>query len=167
MNLVLKLFLAGSLLAWQFSAVSAVNPQLQSAPARVLQIASHLKSQKFVRIYDGISALKTAVPNGVSLIALKLNPTKLRFGLVKQDGEHGDWVEDTGISKNAFVAFNGGFFSIDKNVKKFPVGLLKIDGVKYSTAWKKSGGYLIFREDGVAILPTAGNAVPKDAVVLQ
>ena len=163
-----RLFLTVCVIAiLQVCGVVVSAAQNHSAPPRTLLVTNHLKTQKYTEIVRGISVIKTRAPGGVELIALRVEQNNFKFGLVKQRNDWGNWVEDTGKQENALVAFNGGFFSINKEIHRIPVGLLKIDNVKYSSAWKKSGGYLVFKESGLAILPTAGNSVPRDPIVLQ
>lgn len=141
--------------------------QDHAAPPRTLLVSNHLKIQKYTEIVPGMSVIKTRAPGGIELIAIRVKQNNFQFGLVKQRNDWGNWVEDTGKQEKAVVAFNGGFFSINKEIRRIPVGLLKINNVEYSSAWKKSGGYLVFRAGGLAILPTAGNAIPRDPFVLQ
>ena len=150
--------------------IGGVSPNLaqeQAIPARSLVVANHLRNLKFEKVSSGISALKALAPNGVELIVLRLKPTKFQFYLALPDNRSGEWVEDIGKRKNAQIVFNGGFFSIDKRGHKNPVGLLAKGKVKYSSAWKKSGGYLYIRDGNISIVPTKGNPVPVGDWVLQ
>ena len=138
-----------------------------SIPLRTLLVAKHLQNVPFEEVFPGITAIKTIVSNGVAVIALRIKPEIFRFSLTKQIDPEGNWVEEIGKEHDASIAFNGGFFKITKNSHKVPVGLLVIDDTQYSSAWKKSGGYLIFRDGNISILQTVGNPVPRADRVLQ
>ena len=136
-------------------------------PARALLVSKHLQNVPFEEVVPGIAAVKTIVSNGIALIALRIKPGVFRFDLIKQYDLKGNWVEEFGKDHDANIAFNGGFFKISKKSHKIPVGLLVIDGTQYSSAWKKSGGYLIFRDGKISILQTVGNMVPNAEGILQ
>ena len=139
----------------------------QGIPLRTLLVSKHLQNVPFEDVLPGVTAIKTIVSNGVALIALRINPGIFRFSVTKQIDPEGNWVEEMGKEQNANIAFNGGFFKISKKSHKIPVGLLIIEDMQYSSAWKKSGGYLVFRDGKISILQTAGNAVPQADIVLQ
>jgi exopolysaccharide biosynthesis protein len=138
-----------------------------SIPPRALLVSKHLQNVSFKEVLPGITAIKTIVSNGIALIALRIKPSIFRFSVTKQFNPEGNWVEEMGKEQNANIAFNGGFFKISKKSHKIPVGLLVIEDTKYSSAWKKSGGYLVFRDGNISILQTAGNPVPQADRVLQ
>ena len=130
-------------------------------------VADHLRAESFQTISPGISAIKTITSSGIGLIALRIKPEGLRFRLIKQTNPKGDWVDDLGTQNNAEIAFNGGFFSINKKGHKVPVGLLTIKDRRYSQPWKRSGGYLEFQDGKLTISQTLGRKVPKGENVLQ
>ncbi len=139
----------------------------EQVPSRVDAVVAYLKTQSFATILPGFSAFRTTNAAGVGLIALRISPDMFNFKLLKQVTDNGDWVAEAGQRENAIVAFNGGFFGINNAGKKFPVGLLKIDGVEYSQAWRKSGGYLIFGDNGPQILPTSNKSMLNVPSILQ
>jgi len=145
----------------------AVATQDETPPPRALLVAEQLRAAPFELVSPGLFALRTRTSNGVEIIVLRLNPSGFQFRLIRQATGEGEWVEEFGKRQSAHVAFNGGFFSVDKNGQKLPVGLLAQNNIKYSTAWKRSGGYLVFQKGGISILPTAGNPVPNGESVLQ
>jgi exopolysaccharide biosynthesis protein len=147
--------------------VVSVRAQEKNIPPRSLLVAEHLRTLSFKKVVPGIQALKIIASNGVELIALRLKPDGLKFVLALQASAQGEWVSDMGMRHNGQVAFNGGFFSINKKGEKLPVGLLMKNNVLYSSRWKKSGGYLVFREGDISILQTSGNPAPVGDAVLQ
>ncbi|MCP4183635.1 MAG: phosphodiester glycosidase family protein [Hyphomicrobiales bacterium] len=145
----------------------SVLANADSIPPRTLLVSKHLQNVPFEEVLPGIAAIKTIASNGTTLIALRIKPSFFRFGVTKQFDPKGNWVAEIGKEQNAQVAFNGGFFKISKKGHKVPVGLLMIEDIQFSSAWKKSGGYLIFRDGNISILQTAGNPVPQADLVLQ
>ncbi len=136
-------------------------------PPRALLVANHLRTLSFESVSPGITAIKTVASNGIELIALRIKSTGHKFELIQQSNPQGNRVDEMGKGNDAQIAFNGGFFKINKDGHKVPVGLLAIDDKRYSSAWKKSGGYLIFRGGNISILETAGNPVPVAEEILQ
>lgn len=136
-------------------------------PPRALLVADHLRGQTFEELVPGLLALKTRASNGVEIIALKIAQPEYQFLVTKQADKSGEWVDDMGKRESGLVAFNGGFFSINKKGQKYSVGLLAKDNVRYSAAWKKSGGFLSFQQGNIDIVPTLGNVVPSGEAVLQ
>jgi exopolysaccharide biosynthesis protein len=147
------------------ASVSLANQDI--IPPRTLLVANHLRTLPYEKVAPGIAAIKTVASNGIELIALRIKPAVHKFELIKQSNPQGNWVEEMGTGHDAQIAFNGGFFKINKKGHKVSVGLLAINEMRYSTAWKKSGGYLIFRDGNVSILETAGNPVPVGEKILQ
>ena len=146
---------------------SAIRAQQNLAPLRGKTVAEYLRILSFEDVARGVRAMKGLAPNGVELVALRIDPEKVRFTLVLSDTPLGERVDKLGRLHKGLIAFNGGFFQIDKKGRKLPVGLLKKSDIEYSQAWKKSGGYLVFDNDGISILATSGNPIPKAGEVLQ
>ncbi len=151
-------------LAW--NAGKSVAEQ-QTMPPRALLVAEHLRTIAFKPVVPGISALKTIASSGVELFVLRIKPSRFHFGLALQKTHLGEAVADIGKRYGAKVAFNGGFFRIDKQGHKIPVGLLAINNTRYSSTWNKSGGYIVFDGGAITILPTLGNKTPAGEALLQ
>ncbi len=167
MNNSRLLILIPTLVVLAMSNGSASLANEETIPPRALLVANHLRALPFENVSTGISAIKTVASNGIELIALRIKPAGYNFELIKQSSPQGNRVNEMGSRHDAQIAFNGGFFKINKKGHKVPVGLLTIDDTRYSSAWKKSGGYLIFRDGNVSILETAGNSVPVGEKILQ
>lgn len=154
-----------------FGLVSTTGPMVfaqdEVIPPRALIVSKHLENESYQEVLPGISAIKTIVPNGIVLIALRIKLDDFEFSVAQQLDPEGNWVEEIGEKNNANIAFNGGFFKISKQSHKIPVGLLVIEDTQYSSPWKKSGGYLVFRDGNISILETKGNPVPQADIVLQ
>ena len=147
--------------------VGEVRAQQRVVPPRAVMVADHLATQSYRPVAPGISAIKIIASSGVELIALRIKPAGLRFGVIQQNDHQGEWVASMGSRNNALIAFNGGFFRVDDKGHKIPVGLLAIDNTQYSSSWKHSGGYLVFKNGAISIMPAVGAKVPNGDAVLQ
>ncbi|MCF6321111.1 MAG: phosphodiester glycosidase family protein [Rhizobiaceae bacterium] len=165
-NLYSKLPVSLSM-ALLLSAMPIATAQELPAPSRTLQVANYLRDMAFATIVPGLSGLRTVAKNGVEIIALRISPQNFKFGLATQSVEEGERVEVMGARESAQVAFNGGFFSIAASGRKFPVGLLINKDIRSSSRWKKAGGYLVFQDGNISIVPTRQNKVPEGETILQ
>lgn len=137
------------------------------APPRAMQVVDHLRTVTFENLSPGIYSLRTLTPNAIEIVAFRVEAGSSKFELIQQVDHQGERVEQFGDRSGALIAFNGGFFSINNKGMKHSVGFLSIDGKQQSPAWRKSGGYLVFNNENVAILPTLGTVTPKGDAVLQ
>ena len=146
------------------------DPPIRSqeiAPPRAASVAMQLQAETFDEVAPGITGVKVRSGDGVEVVALRIKASLFQFDLVAQETGFGEVVEGYGQRTGAIVAINGGFFSINKKGNKHPVGLFSKNQVHYSQPWRKSGGYLIFVNGEISIVPTFGNPVPDGDAVLQ
>ncbi|MGI9400244.1 MAG: phosphodiester glycosidase family protein [Rhizobiaceae bacterium] len=146
---------------------AAAQNAIQMAPERSRMVVEALQNSEWKPLKSGMDGMEVQA-GSVSLMALRIDPSKFAFSLMVQSGPDGERVENFGERSNAVVAINGGFFGEKEPGKDlFSVGYLKIGKLRHSKAWSKSGGYLVIRDGNLAIVPTMAG-VPKNAeAILQ
>ena len=142
--------------------------QVAEPPPRAVEVAAHLSGQDWRPIAAGLDGLRTRAPNGVEILAFRINPGDYAFSVGLQGDDDGDRVDAIGEREGAALVVNGGFFGIDNTGKKLiPVGLLVQGSRALSKPWTRSGGHLIIEAGSPRIEPTGRKAPSADGDIIQ
>jgi|GEM_PF-1939913 len=127
---------------------------INNAPPQTQSIVSALEYVDWKDIEKGLETLSVSTPLGIRLHAFRISPEHFVFSIAQQAKINGEYVEEYATRLDAVIAVNGGFFTKHGDGSLSPVGLLIDDGVQYTRAWAKKGGFLIAGVDGIDILPS-------------
>ncbi len=149
-------------------ALAAHAQKVETVPARTLVAIAALETAKFEEVQPGLTVLRVEGDGRLILTAFRIDQKKFRLSPIVQTNPDGESVDAFGKREKAVLAINGGFFGEKETGKKlFAVGLLRIGGKELSGNWSKSGGYLLFGKEGLAIAEHKSQAPERPATILQ
>lgn len=137
--------------------ITVTNLQAQSinnAPPQTQSIVSALEYVEWQEVEKGLDSLSVSTALGIRLHAFRISPDHFSFSIEQQENENGEYVEHFAKRLDAKIAVNGGFFTKHGDGTLSPVGLLIDDGVQFTRAWAKKGGFLIAGINGIDVLPS-------------
>lgn len=150
-----------------FTFTNAQSQSADGAPAQTQSIVSALEYVEWHEIEEGLKSLSISTPLGIRLHAFKISPDKFTFSVEQQANMQGETVEEFATRTDALIAINGGFFAKHSDGSLSPVGLLIDEGIQYTRAWAKKGGFLIAGSDGIKILPSKDTLSGRYKEVIQ
>lgn len=149
-----------------FCWLAPVGNARDGVPEKTRKLVQQLHAAQPQTIGEGLYAIKVTA-GLLTLTAVTIKAGKRPLKLVLQSKNTGMKVSEFGEEYGAVIAINGGFFSADRNNIKTPVGRLVFDDTAHSKAWTSTGGYLIFQDGNLSLVPANGQAVPKRGTILQ
>ena len=94
-------------------------------------------------------------PYKIRIVAVWIDPQRYRITIQKQSSIYGNSVESLLSEHNGILAINGGPYSSDHEQRLTAIGLLIIDGVKYSDVSAKHSGAFVISEGKPGIVRTS------------
>lgn len=137
-----------------FSTTNSFAQSSNNAPPQTQSIVSALDYVEWKTMEKGLQMLSVSTPLGIKLHAFKISPAVFNFSIEQQKKNNGEYVEEYAKRLNSVIAVNGGFFTKHADGSLSPVGLLIDNGVQFTRAWAKKGGFLIASTAGIDIVPS-------------
>ena len=119
-------------------------------------------------IEPGLESMDARGEGNLRVLAFRIDGSRFRLEPVIQSRNSGETAREFAQRSDAVLAVNGGFFG-EKEQRKtlFPVGYMRIGGDELSANWRSSGGYAVFGERGVDLLPSRSVPPSGSQDVLQ
>ena len=145
---------AALLVLLAIAAIAAQGAAGSDAPERTALVRDALAGETWEVIEPGFEMKRVSVA-GVTATAFRVDPDMFRFMLASQAGENGERVREFAERADAVASVNGGFFGEKAPGEDlFPVGLLRLGGNSFSSAWTQQGGFLTVAEGRLSIVPS-------------
>jgi len=149
-------------------ALPAVAAAQENAPQRTQEARAAIAAAAWEEIEPGLSMLRASSPANLTITAFKVDEKLFRFDVAVQEKPDGERVDTFGPRADALVAVNGGFFGERESGRGlYSVGLLRLKGKVRSPKWKSTGGFILFDEEGISILPSRQDVPVRPATILQ
>jgi len=133
-------------------------------PARTSEAIYALENATWSELATGLSLLQASTALGTRLTVLKIKPDNYRFAIEQGAAADGERADDILERSEARIVVNGGFFSINKDGRLSPVGMLVDNGVAVSSPWLITGGFVGINSEGRLSISESEAGAPALAI---
>ncbi|MGI9352885.1 MAG: phosphodiester glycosidase family protein, partial [Rhizobiaceae bacterium] len=146
---------------------TAVQAEDFKVPARSKEAIKALGQSSWQALEDGLDVMRIITGDGLVVTSYRISPSRFNFDVVLQDDKKGSRAREIGEREGAVLVINGGFFAERDTGMLYSIGYLKLNGVVQSKGWNDSGGLIVFKGDGLELIPTHKGIPKGDYDVLQ